>query len=74
MSTRSVSRITLRQVLLSGLDGIVHFRKTFARYEERAGGRIVAHFEDGTAAEGECGAGGGCGETSVGRAVDTRVE
>jgi 2-polyprenyl-6-methoxyphenol hydroxylase-like FAD-dependent oxidoreductase len=49
---RSVSRITLRQVLLSGLDDVVHFGKTFARYEECAG-RIVAHFEDGTAAEGD---------------------
>jgi 2-polyprenyl-6-methoxyphenol hydroxylase-like FAD-dependent oxidoreductase len=50
---RSVSRITLRQVLLSGLDGLVHFGKTFARYEECPGGRIVAHFEDGTVAEGD---------------------
>jgi 2-polyprenyl-6-methoxyphenol hydroxylase-like FAD-dependent oxidoreductase len=50
---RSVSRITLRQVLLSGLDGVVRFGKTFARYEEPAGGRIVAHFEDGTAVEGD---------------------
>lgn len=49
---RSVSRITLRQVLLSGLDDVVHFGKTFARYEECAG-RIVAHFEDGTTAEGD---------------------
>lgn len=50
---RSVSRITLRQVLLSGLDGVVHFGKTFAHYEECADGRIVAHFEDGTAADGD---------------------
>jgi salicylate hydroxylase len=50
---RSVSRITLRQVLLSGLDGVVHFGKTFARYEDCGGGRIVAQFEDGTAAEGD---------------------
>jgi salicylate hydroxylase len=48
---RSVSRITLRQVLLSGLDDI-HLGKTFARYEER-GGRVVAHFEDGASAEGD---------------------
>jgi salicylate hydroxylase len=52
-SHRSVSRITLRQVLLSGLDDIVHFGKTFVRYEETLTGRIVAHFEDGTAAEGD---------------------
>jgi 2-polyprenyl-6-methoxyphenol hydroxylase-like FAD-dependent oxidoreductase len=50
---RSVSRITLRQVLLSGLDDIVHFGKTFTRYETRADGRVVAHFEDGTRAEGD---------------------
>jgi 2-polyprenyl-6-methoxyphenol hydroxylase-like FAD-dependent oxidoreductase len=50
---RSVSRITLRQVLLSGLDGIVHFGKTFTRYAARADGRVVAHFEDGTSAEGD---------------------
>src|SRR5215472_1868956 len=34
---RSVSRITLRQVLLWGLDDVVHFGKTFVRYEERDG-------------------------------------
>jgi 2-polyprenyl-6-methoxyphenol hydroxylase-like FAD-dependent oxidoreductase len=48
---RSVSRITLRQVLLAGLDD-VHLGKTFTRYEER-GGRVMAHFEDGTSAEGD---------------------
>ncbi len=47
---RSVSRITLRQVLLTELD--VHFGKTLVRYEER-GGKVVAHFEDGTSAEGD---------------------
>jgi 2-polyprenyl-6-methoxyphenol hydroxylase-like FAD-dependent oxidoreductase len=50
---RSVSRITLRQVLLSGLDGVVHLGKTFTRYEERGDGRVVAHFEDGSTAEGD---------------------
>jgi salicylate hydroxylase len=50
---RSVSRITLRQVLLSGLDDVVHFGKTFTRYETRPDGRIVALFEDGTRAEGD---------------------
>jgi 2-polyprenyl-6-methoxyphenol hydroxylase-like FAD-dependent oxidoreductase len=48
---RSVSRITLRQVLLTELAD-VHFGKTFVRYEER-GGKVVAHFEDGTSAEGD---------------------
>jgi salicylate hydroxylase len=50
---RSVSRITLRQVLLCGLDDVVHFGKTFVRYEEAPTGRIVAHFADGTTAEGD---------------------
>jgi salicylate hydroxylase len=49
---RSVSRITLRQVLLSGLEEIVHFGKTFTRYGEE-GGRIVAHFADGTSVTGD---------------------
>jgi 2-polyprenyl-6-methoxyphenol hydroxylase-like FAD-dependent oxidoreductase len=50
---RSVSRITLRQVLLSGLDDVVRFGKTFMCYERRADGRIVAQFKDGTTAEGD---------------------
>src|SRR5277367_3995691 len=50
---RSVSRITLRQVLLSGLDDVVQFDKTFVRYEESPAGRVVAHFEDGTMAAGD---------------------
>jgi salicylate hydroxylase len=50
---RSVSRITLRQVLLSGLEDSVHFGKTFVRYEETSFGRIVAHFEDGSSVEGD---------------------
>ena len=49
---RSVSRITLRHILLSGLEGMVHFNKRFVRYEE-SGGRLVAHFEDGSTAEGD---------------------
>jgi 2-polyprenyl-6-methoxyphenol hydroxylase-like FAD-dependent oxidoreductase len=48
---RSASRITLRQVLLSGLDN-VQFGKTFARYEEQ-GDQIIAHFEDGSSARGD---------------------
>lgn len=49
----SVSRITLRQVLLSGLDEIVHFNKTFTHYEEMPDGKITAFFEDGTRATGD---------------------
>ncbi|WP_329789911.1 FAD-dependent monooxygenase [Lentzea sp. DG1S-22] len=43
----SASRITLRQVLLDGLD--VRFGKRFERYEQGDGIRL--HFEDGTTAE-----------------------
>ena len=50
---RSVSRITLRQVLLSGLEDAVQFGKTFMRYEENALGRVVAYFEDGSTADGD---------------------
>lgn len=50
---RSVSRITLRQVLLAGLDEVVHFDKQFSRYEQAPGGRVTAHFEDGTSASGD---------------------
>ncbi|MFD9704126.1 FAD-dependent oxidoreductase [Lentzea sp. NPDC059081] len=42
----SASRITLRQVLLDGLD--VRFGKRFVRYEQ--GDAITLHFEDGTTA------------------------
>ncbi|RUW30393.1 MULTISPECIES: NAD(P)/FAD-dependent oxidoreductase [unclassified Mesorhizobium] len=45
---KSVSRITLRQILLSGLDGIVRYGKVFSRYEEQPDGSVVAHFEDGS--------------------------
>ncbi|SDG90579.1 2-polyprenyl-6-methoxyphenol hydroxylase [Lentzea fradiae] len=43
----SASRITLRQVLLDGLD--VQFGKKFERYEQN--GAITLHFEDGGTAE-----------------------
>jgi 2-polyprenyl-6-methoxyphenol hydroxylase-like FAD-dependent oxidoreductase len=48
---RAASRITLRQLLLAELDN-VHLGKTFERYEQRDG-RIIAHFEDGTRADGD---------------------
>jgi 2-polyprenyl-6-methoxyphenol hydroxylase-like FAD-dependent oxidoreductase len=50
---RSVSRITLRQILLDGLDDVAHFDKKFARYAEAPDGRIVAHFDDGSATVGD---------------------
>lgn len=50
---KSVSRITLRQVLLSGLSDVLHHQKTFDRYEERADGKVVAYFTDGSTAVGD---------------------
>jgi salicylate hydroxylase len=49
-SHKSVSRFTLRQVLLTGLEDIVHFNKRFLRYEETADDKFIACFEDGTTA------------------------
>ncbi len=46
----NVSRTTLRQVLLTGMDDVVVFDKTFTRYEQHADGRVTAHFADGDAA------------------------
>ncbi|ABQ34740.1 NAD(P)/FAD-dependent oxidoreductase [Bradyrhizobium sp. BTAi1] len=42
----SLSRITLRQVLLTGLDDIIAYGRTFASYTENADGSVTAHFED----------------------------
>lgn len=49
----SVSRITLRQVLLSGLEEVVHFHKTFTHYQGTSDGKVTAFFEDGTCASGD---------------------
>ncbi|MFM0265312.1 FAD-dependent monooxygenase [Paraburkholderia sediminicola] len=45
---KSVSRMTLRQVLLTGLEARVHFDKTFTSYEQNDDGSVTAHFADGT--------------------------
>ena len=49
----SVSRMTLRQLLLTGLEDVVHFDKVFARFEQRPDGKVTAFFEDGTSATGD---------------------
>jgi 2-polyprenyl-6-methoxyphenol hydroxylase-like FAD-dependent oxidoreductase len=49
---RSVSRITLRHILLAGLEDVVQFNKRFAGYEEKSDGTMVAYFEDGSTAQG----------------------
>ncbi|MDB6012152.1 MAG: FAD-binding monooxygenase [Gammaproteobacteria bacterium] len=52
-SVRPVSRITLRQILLDGLADVVSFDQTFVSFEETPGGRITAHFADGSKASGD---------------------
>jgi 2-polyprenyl-6-methoxyphenol hydroxylase-like FAD-dependent oxidoreductase len=50
---RPISRVALRQILLEGLEEAVEFEKTFTAFETSADGRVVAHFDDGTVAEGD---------------------
>lgn len=45
-----VNRLTLREILLAGLD--VRFGKTFTTYAPAQGGQVTAHFADGTSATG----------------------
>jgi 2-polyprenyl-6-methoxyphenol hydroxylase-like FAD-dependent oxidoreductase len=47
---RSISRITLRRILLAGLEHEVQFNKRFLRYEEIPNGGVRAHFEGGSTA------------------------
>lgn len=48
---RSISRLTLRRILLAGIEDVVHFGKRFVRYDEGDSGRITAYFEDGASTE-----------------------
>ena len=48
---RSISRITLRRILLADLEREVQFNKRFLRYEETSDGTVRAHFEDGSSAQ-----------------------
>jgi 2-polyprenyl-6-methoxyphenol hydroxylase-like FAD-dependent oxidoreductase len=50
---KSVSRAGLRRVLLTGLDDVVHFEKSFTHYTIGTDGRPTAHFADGTSATGD---------------------
>jgi 2-polyprenyl-6-methoxyphenol hydroxylase-like FAD-dependent oxidoreductase len=49
----AVDRLTLRQILLAGLDDSVHFNKAFVRYEQQEDGRVWAYFTDGTRVSGD---------------------
>lgn len=48
---RSISRITLRRVLLADLEDSVHWGHRVARYELLANDRVRTHFENGSSAE-----------------------
>src|SRR5262249_39448214 len=48
-----VSRMSLRGVLLEGLDQIVCFGKKFIAFEQAPSGAITARFEDGSTATGD---------------------
>ena len=50
---RSVARMTLRQVLLTGMEDVVRFDRTFTRYEQHDDGTVTAHFADGSTASGD---------------------
>jgi 2-polyprenyl-6-methoxyphenol hydroxylase-like FAD-dependent oxidoreductase len=45
----NVSRMTLRQVLFTGMDDVITFDKAFTHYEQHADGSVTAHFADGDA-------------------------
>ncbi|KAA8643960.1 hypothetical protein EYZ11_006370 [Aspergillus tanneri] len=49
---RSVSRMTLRQLLLTGIEDSVEFNKYFTHYRVNPDGTVTAFFKDGTSAVG----------------------
>jgi 2-polyprenyl-6-methoxyphenol hydroxylase-like FAD-dependent oxidoreductase len=75
-SEKSVSRMTLRQVLLTGLEDVVEFDKKFARYENNDDGTVTVFFEDGTQATGDVliGADGAGSRLRKQRLPDARME
>lgn len=52
-SERSVSRMTLRQVLFTGMEDVVHFDKAFTGYQQHDDGTVTACFADGSSATGD---------------------
>lgn len=51
-SEKSISRMTLRQILLTGLEDVVEFGKVFTRFEQYDD-HVTAYFADGTEATGD---------------------
>lgn len=52
-SERPISRISLRKILLEGLEDVVAFDKTFVAYKPLSDGRISVQFKDGSTAAGD---------------------
>jgi 2-polyprenyl-6-methoxyphenol hydroxylase-like FAD-dependent oxidoreductase len=52
-SEKSVSRMTLRQVLMTGLENVIIFGKEFTHFEQHTDGTVTAHFADGSSATGD---------------------
>jgi len=52
-SERSVSRMTLRQVLFTEMDDVVEFGKVFTHYQQHDDGTVEAFFADGSSATGD---------------------
>jgi 2-polyprenyl-6-methoxyphenol hydroxylase-like FAD-dependent oxidoreductase len=52
-SERSVSRMTLRQVLFTEMDDVVEFDKVFTHYQQHDDGTVEAFFADGSSATGD---------------------
>lgn len=48
--SHAIDRVTLREVLMTGLDDVLHFDKKFTRYESGEDGKVTAFFADGTSA------------------------
>ncbi|MBF8191915.1 FAD-dependent monooxygenase [Nonomuraea sp. K274] len=48
----AVDRMTLRRVLLAGLDGVVHFDRRFTAFDQ-VGDKVVAHFAGGHTVTGD---------------------
>ncbi|MGW3196084.1 FAD-dependent oxidoreductase [Streptomyces sp. NPDC001118] len=49
----AVNRMTLRQILLSGLEKTVHYGARLTHYDINVSGSVTAHFADGTSARGD---------------------
>lgn len=52
-SEKSVSRMTLRQILMTGLEDVITFGKEFTHFERHTDGTVTAHFADGSSSTGD---------------------